>query len=172
MFKPATILTLRAQRDPDPETGEEFPYNRVQVIGESPILHPGDKKADGSPKWVGPDAKGIIISPLSTFAGNLDEPYGKLKKLYDVEFVPAEEEIVREVRIPIRTPEDLGPTPEEVFAKEAPGDPDAPRRFATQPSPLEDPALDPGENGTSVLGDAEDAADTNAPSEPDSPLGD
>lgn len=172
MFKADTILTLKAQRDPDPETGEAFPYNRVRVIGTSPISHPGEKKADGTPKWVGQDADGCIIEPLSTFAGNLDEPFGKLKKLYDVEFVPPEEEVVREVRIRIQQPEDMGPTPEDVFAAQAPGDPDAPRRFEPQPSPL-DADLDPGENGTSILG--EDPGDTASTAEPvadASPLGD
>jgi hypothetical protein len=172
MFKAGTILTLKVQREADPETGEEFPYNRVRVIGSSPISHPGEKKADGTPKWVGQDADGCIIEPLSTFAGNLDEPYGKLKKLYDVEFVPPEVEVVREVRIKVQQPEDMGPTPEDVFAEQAAGDPDAPRRFEPKPSPL-DAELDPGENGTSVLGDDPGSEEITAePTGTASPLGD
>jgi hypothetical protein len=171
MFKTDTILTLKSQRDPDPETGEEFPYNRVRVIGASPISHPGEKKADGTPKWAGPDADGCIIEPLSTFAGNLDEPVGKLKKLYDVEFVPPEVEVVREVRIKVQQPEDMGPTPEEVFAEKAAGDPDAPRRFQPPVSPLE-ADLDPGENGTSVLGEDPGSSESTAePTGDTSPLG-
>lgn len=146
MFAPDTILVLKEPREPtqktDPYTGEprmvrkrnprtgeledtkephmlEFPYNRVRVIGESPVVG-----TEG--EWKGSDARRVIIEPLTDFAGNLDEPFGKLRKLYDVEYIP---ERVTEVKQTIRqinaTTNEAGPTPEEVFAKEAPGKPPA-----------------------------------------------
>ena len=33
MYEPGTILALKEPREPDEETGEEFPYNEVEVIG-------------------------------------------------------------------------------------------------------------------------------------------
>lgn len=150
MYKPGTILTLKSQKDPDPETGQEFAYNTVEVIGQSPIDH-GTTRPTG--QWQGANGAGVIIKPLSSFDANLDEPYGKLMQLYKVVSIPEPAEIVREVRIKVNTPEDLGPTPEEVFAK-LPHDPDAPRRPETKASPLPEPTPVPGENGASPLGDA------------------
>lgn len=146
MYKPETILTLKNQKDPDPETGEEFPYNRVKVVGPSPV--------GGGPgtKWEGADAHGVIITPLSAFGSVLDEPFGKLRSLYEVTELPPPDEIVREVRIPVLQPEDLGPTPEQFFAEHAPGDPDAPRRPSHAISPLEEPEPAPGESDYSPLG--------------------
>ena len=136
MYKAGTILTLKEPRDPSPkldrESGEpvlrgpkgkekpvmlEFPYNRVQVIGESPVIY--DREG-----WTGPDAKGVIIQPLTDFAGNLDEPFGKLRKLYNVESIP-ENEAPAEIKVKQinATTAEAGPTPEEVFAEKAPGKP-------------------------------------------------
>jgi hypothetical protein len=116
MYEPGTILKLKDQRPADDETGEPFPYNVVKVVGPSPIGH-ADKG-----KWTGTDADGVIIVPLTNFGSTLDEPFGKLRTLYDVESVP---EVEIEVSAPIRVinsaTAQAGPTPEEVFAAEAPG---------------------------------------------------
>lgn len=116
MYAADTELTLKVQRDPDPETGEEFPYNTVRVVGESPVSH-ADKG-----KWTGADAAGVIIVPLSNFGSTLDEPFGKLRSLYDVAMIP---EKVTEVAAPVRvinaTTAEAGPTPEEIFSEQAPG---------------------------------------------------
>lgn len=116
MYANDTILVLKDQRDPDPETGEEFPYNKVRVVGPSPI----DSGVRAS-EWVGSSAAGVIITPLSNFGSTLDEPMGKLQALYDVESVP--ERIVEAPRIRVvdSSSAEAGPTPEEVFAKDAPG---------------------------------------------------
>lgn len=137
MYQADTILKLKEQRDPDPETGEEFPYNRVRVVGPSPIdgaVRPGE--------WSGGDAQGVILTPLTNFGATIDEPFGKLRALYDVEHIP-------EVLVPVQTQVRVidsstaaaGPTPEEVFAKEAPGVPPEPgqTRARTPLSPLDDP---------------------------------
>ena len=147
MYANDTILTLKEQREPDEETGEECPYNRVKVVGRSPIDHGlVEKNPDGSPRWLGDDASGVILSPLSNFGSTLDEPFGKLRTLYDVESVP---EVTVEVANPIRvidsSSEAAGPTPEQVFATEAPG-------------VAPDPGQKRGRTGVSPLGDVANPA--------------
>lgn len=145
MYEQDTILVLKEQyqRPPDEETGEEFAYNRVRVVGPSPIDH-GIANAE----WEGPNGQGVIITPLTNFGATLDEPYGKLAALYDVEFVP---ETVIEVQPTIRvinsTSNSAGPTPEEQFAAEAPGvaPEEGQRRGRTPISPLEDPRPRPSD---------------------------
>lgn len=135
MYAKDTILKLREQRAPDEETGEEFPYNRVKVIGQSPVSHAG--KEDNP--WEGPDADGVLLEGLTNFGATLDEPFGKCKTLYEVESVP---EVTVPVAQPIRVIDaqtaEAGATPEEVFAQEAPGTPpeEGQRRGRSGVSPL------------------------------------
>lgn len=140
MYTPGTILELKQQREPDDETGEEFPYNRVTVIGASPVDHGGARGGD----WSGAEAAGVIIQPLTNFGANLDEPLGKVQALYDVVSIPETVIESPKIRVIDAHTSQAGPTPEEVFAKEAPGE--APEegqtRGRTKPnvdSPLEDP---------------------------------
>jgi hypothetical protein len=136
MYEVDTILTLKEQREPDPETGEPFPYNEVRVVGESPISH------GGSGEWSGAAATGVIVTPLTNFGATLDEPFGKLQALYDVKEIPDK---VRPAQPTIKVIDSstaaAGPTPEEVFAKDAPGTPpeEGQKRGRTPLSPLEDP---------------------------------
>lgn len=116
MYEADTILALKEPRDPDPETGEEFAYNRVRVVGESPVSHP-DKG-----NWTGADARGVVLLPLTNFGGNLDYPFGRLRELYDVESIPEHEAPANPVRVVKGGTASVGPTPEEVFATEAPGE--------------------------------------------------
>lgn len=117
MYERDTILALKNQQPDDDETGEPFPYNEVRVVGPSPINHAltGD--------WTGPNAVGVIIQPVANYAGNLDEPFGKLVELYDVKTLP--EPLVPNVPVVVRSYDSAtaaaGKTPEEVFAQEAPG---------------------------------------------------
>lgn len=127
MYEQDTILVLKEQREADSETGEEFAYNRVCVKGPSPVSHAD--KGD----WTGPDAKGVIIVPLSNFGGTLDEPFGKLKSLYEVESIPEREITPPSVRVVNATTAAAGPTPEEVFSKEAPGVPKEVSRARRRP---------------------------------------
>lgn len=144
MYKPGTILELKDQkpasertnREGEPITDEkgkpikfEFPYNKVKVIGESPIDH--SLMAAG---WEGAGARGVIITPLSEFGGNLDEPFGKLQQLYNVVEIPADEMPIQpQVRIIRGNTGEAGKTPEEVFASEAPGKPQDGRKRARSP---------------------------------------
>lgn len=134
MYEPDTILSLKTQRDPDPETGEEFPYNEVRVVGVSPISHGGNSE------WSGTAAAGVIITPLTNFGSTLDEPFGKLQALYDVKEIPVREvDADPKIRVIHSTTASAGPTPEEVFAVEAPGTPPEPGQRRARTSPLEDP---------------------------------
>ena len=138
MYEPDTVLTLKDQREPDPETGEAFPYNKVRVVGPSPIDH---GKIENS-QWEGVSGQGVIIVPLTNFGATLDEPYGKLTALYDVTEVPEHEfEVAPKIRVVNSTSQSAGPTPEEQFAEKAPGvaPEEGQRRGRTQVSPLEDP---------------------------------
>ena len=134
MYEPNTILALNEQRDPDPETGEEFPYNRVRVVGQSPVSHAD--KGD----WTGADAVGVIIVPLTNFGSTLDEPFGKLREIYAVEEVPVVEvEAAPKIRVINATSAQAGPTPEEIFAAQAPGKAPEEGQSRARTNPLGDP---------------------------------
>lgn len=138
MYTPGTVLELKVQKDPDPETDEPFPYNEVEVIGPSPIDHGGARGGE----WEGASASGVIIKPLTNFGSTLDEPLGKLQALYDVKSVPELElEAAPKIRVIDSSSQSAGPTPEEVFAVEAPGEASEDGKRARTPfeSPLEDP---------------------------------
>lgn len=142
MYEPNTVLTLKNPRDPDPETGEEFPYNEVRVVGPSPVSY----AAHG--EWEGVNAAGVIVTPLANFGSTLDEPYGKLVALYDVTEIPViEVDVVPQIRVINSTSQSAGPTPEERFATEAPGVAPEPGqiRGRTPRSPLDDPRPKPSD---------------------------
>lgn len=133
MYAKDTILTLKEPRSPDEETGEDFAYNRVRVIGQSPVSK-GDDKG-----YTGPDADGVLLEGLTNFGGNLDEPFGRVKELYDVESIPEVEVEQRQtVRIVDAQSAQAGPTPEEVFADEAPGVAPEPGQTRGRTSPFEE----------------------------------
>lgn len=134
MYAKDTILVLKEQRPPDEETGEPFPYNKIRVIGESPVSRANDEG------WEGSDADVVLAEAVSNFGAVLDEPYGKLKVLYDVESIPEPVEVAAQpvVRVIDSQSAEAGQTPEEVFAAEAPGQPPEPgqKRARTGVSPL------------------------------------
>lgn len=106
------------------------------MVGPSPISH------GGNAEWDGAAAGGVIITPLTNHGSTLDEPLGKLQALYDVESTPVREtEVVQKIRVIDSATDAAGPTPESVFAKEAPGAPpeEGQKRGRTRVSPLEDP---------------------------------
>lgn len=151
MYEQDTILELKQQRDPDPETGEEFPYNRVRVVGPSPINH-----GVASAEWTGAAGAGVIITPLSNFGSTLDEPYGKLTALYEVAEVPVREtDATPKIRVVNSTSQSAGPTPEEVFAVKAPGKPPEPGQKRARTSPLGDDPR-PAANASPLDAPAED----------------
>lgn len=138
MYEPGTILTLKEPRSvgtPGEDSYEEFPYDRVRVLGGSPINHGATQS-----EWVGADANGIIIEPLNGFGANADEPQGRIQSLYDVESIP-EREIDLGAPVKVTTQAQAGPTPEEVFAAEAPADKAATSKDGERVrSPLDQPS--------------------------------
>lgn len=146
MYQAGTILTLKKQREPDTETRDalkkqaaaekdakvkkelekkaeetpaiEFPYNRVRVIGPSPISR--HVKGD----WTGADAAGVLLTGLTNFGATLDEPFGWLRTLYDVEEIPSEPQSAithKDQAAILAAAHNVPETPEEIFAAKAPG---------------------------------------------------
>jgi hypothetical protein len=102
LYTPGTILVLN-----EPQSTEEkpFAYDKVEVVGPSPVNH--GVQSD----YTGADAQGVIIKTAGEeFGPNLDEPFGKLRSIYTVEYQP---ELVPNILNPSQTPE--GMTPEQVF---------------------------------------------------------
>ena len=160
MYAKDTILALKEQRNPDPETGEEFPYNRVRVVGESPVSH------SHTGNWEGGDAAGVLLAPLTNFGATLDEPFGKCRVLYDVAEMPSDEvEADTKIRVIDATSAQAGPTPEEVFKEQAPGVPPKEGERRARTSPLGETS---NEAAAGPLGDAK-PADPPAPPEPVNP---
>lgn len=126
---------MKTQREPDPETGEPFAYNTVEVINASPIS--AHTKGD----YMGADAVGVIVVGTSNFGATLDEPFGKLRELYEVVSIPVHEAPAVPVRVINSTSAAAGPTPEEVFREKAPGvaPEEGQTRGRTPMSPLDDP---------------------------------
>ena len=129
MYAPGTKLKLVKPRS-KPKKGDQeaeiFPYDEIRVVGVSPVSHAHKGE------WEGPDAVGVIIEPLTDFAGNLDEPFGKLRSLYQVtEEVPFEAPtatrvFTEEVAVPHNK------SPEEQFAEAIPpGTQKSPTRVRT-----------------------------------------
>ena len=146
MYAPGTILVLKKQKPPTVlegkgEDGEDieidFPYNRVKVINQSPINHGGIASAE----WIGANGQGVIITPLSAHGSTIDEPYGRLQELYDVESIPEQEfDAQPKIRVIESNSGSAGPTPEEQFAAaaEAAGQKKSETRVKTPLSPLDE----------------------------------
>jgi hypothetical protein len=119
MYHTGTILKLR-----EPQSTDEKPYayDRVKVVGQSPVQH----VSDSGSLWAGADATGIIIQPLTEYAPTIDKPAGQLEELYYVESYPLDP-ITQEPLTPENT-SPYAPTPEQVLRKAAQDDPEAPRR--------------------------------------------
>lgn len=139
MYQAGTILELK-----EPHEDEEFPYNRVEVVGPSPVDH-GHAVGGG---WEGANGQGVIIVPLTAFGATLDEPLGKLMALYNVAEVPSNEIVQQTIKRYDAHSSAAGPTPEEVFKESEKDTPLSPRqkRQAAQ-SPLEDPRPRASESG-------------------------
>lgn len=110
MYEPGTILALREPQSTDEST---YPYDRVKVIGQSPVQH---ATASGS-MWAGADATGYIIQPLSDFAPTVDKPFGELAEAYEVEEYPTDP-FTGDPITPESNPRNA-PSPEQQFAAAA-----------------------------------------------------
>lgn len=130
MYAPDTILKLKDTRS---TKKDPFAYDEVRVVGASPVDH-GQRTV-----WEGTNAQGVILTPLTAFASTIDEPYGKVAKLYNVKHMPDEVEIVAGT-VKIIAQEELGPSPEDVFAQDteaAGGDSRKKRKPVKVVSPLD-----------------------------------
>lgn len=121
MFSRGTILARREpfivpdlKADPPVEGDPAYVYNRVRVIGVSPVAHMG-----GTSNWGGVAAQGVIIEPVTGFGGNVDRPLGELQRDYTIESEPEPLTIQSTVRVINAQTREAGPTPEEVFAESA-----------------------------------------------------
>jgi hypothetical protein len=112
MYEPGTILALK---EPQSTDDKPYAYDRVEVVGQSPIQH---NSSSGSP-WAGPDATGYVIRPLEEHAPTLDKPYGELDQLYDVEAYPTDP-ITQQPITPENNPRNL-PSPMQVLRAEEDG---------------------------------------------------
>lgn len=137
MYEPDTVLKLKEPRSTDEKP---FAYDQVKVLGQSPINYAKTSE------WEGVSAQGVIIAPLTEFDRTLEEPYGKLQMLYEVESIPTHEAPAAvPVKVVNSTSGSAGPTPEEQLAEKAPGTPPEPgqRRGRTKRSPLDAEAPSP-----------------------------
>lgn len=120
-------FTVPVSADPSNKVEEvegdpRHPYNRVRVIGPSPVSHSG-----GPGMWEGASARGVSIEPLTQFASNVDRPYGELQAEYTIEFEPEPLVLRPEIRVVDSQTRQAGPTPEEVFAAMPVVEPTAPK---------------------------------------------
>jgi hypothetical protein len=141
MYTPGTILALKEPKStPESKKGADdavvFPYDRVEVIGISPISHSGQATGE----WEGISAQGVIIRPLTDFASNLDEPLGRLQTLYSVEYEPPRQEFEVKVERYDANTRAAGLSPEEAFAEAAGTTPatKSKTRVRSPHSPLQD----------------------------------
>lgn len=125
MYEPGTILALK-----EPQSTDDFnyPYDRVKVVGQSPVQH---ATASGS-VWAGADATGYIITPLTDFAPTVDKPFGELSEQYEIESFPLDP-ITQEPIRPENNPQNR-PSPEQLLARAA-ADSDEPKRPPRQRTP-------------------------------------
>lgn len=119
MYESGTILALKEPQSTDDET---YPYDRVEVVGQSPVHHPIAPDSD----WTGADAMGYIVRPLTEFAGTVDKPVGLLNELYEIESFPTDP-VTGEALTPENYPRHQ-PTPEQLLAAAAKNNPPGEKR--------------------------------------------
>jgi hypothetical protein len=110
MYEPGTTLVLR---DPQSTDDETYPYDRVLVVGQSPVQH----VSNSGSVWAGADAQGFILRPIESFDQTVDKPLGLINELYEVESYPLDSVTGEPIR-PENNPRNL-PTPEQTLAKTA-----------------------------------------------------
>ena len=109
MYQPETTLK---KIEPFADDHPGAPYNHVKVIGQSPINH-GTIQTE----WIGAQGQGVIVQPLDGFGATLDEPYGKLQSLYEIDTVP--DNVLPAEPVIKHIPQEGSPSPEDRFRAEA-----------------------------------------------------
>lgn len=121
MFEPGTILALR---DPQSTDDKPYAYDRVFVVGQSPVQH---TSADPNTPWAAQDAIGFILRPAGkSFGPVIDRPYGEINELYEVEEYPTNP-VTGEPLKPENNPQNR-PSPEQILAAAARDQKPAPQR--------------------------------------------
>lgn len=120
MYAPDTILVRKEPfPEPDPKgktdearAGHEMaPFNRIRVIGPSPVQMSG-----ALAEWQGGQSAGVLVQPHMAFGPTVDRPLGELQRDYDVEFVPERSlELSQKIRVIDAHSGEAGPSPEDVF---------------------------------------------------------
>ena len=109
MYETGTILRLREPKSTD---DTPFAYDKIEVIGTSPLSH-----SSLTSSWAGAEAQGVLIKPLTEFGSTLDEPFGRLRELYEVELIP--EKVIpvhQDIKvIDTSSSGSAGASPEEIF---------------------------------------------------------
>lgn len=105
--------TILSRRDPFKDDDPAAVYNRVRVIGTSPVAYMGG--ATGT--WSGVSAQGVIIQPEGAFGGNLDRPLGELQRDYEIETEPEPTVVTPSIRVINAQTREAGPSPEDAFAE-------------------------------------------------------
>ena len=134
MYSRGTILTRREPfAEPNPkatppvEGDARAAYNRVEVLGTSPIAYMGG--AAGT--WSGVSAQGVIVQPAApAFGGTIDRPLGELQRDYAIESEPEPTVVSPSIRVINAHTREAGASPEEQFAEAAQAAADAPKRKA------------------------------------------
>lgn len=109
MYQPGTILELR---EPQSTEDQPFAYDRVKVLGVSPVSH----AATVPGQWQGVEAQHVLIQPVDVFDANIEKPLGFLQEQYVITEVPDSNLAAQRGGV---TVEQRGPSPEEVFKTNA-----------------------------------------------------
>jgi hypothetical protein len=104
-----TIGTILTRKKPF-KTKEREPFNEIRVIGNSPIQTLGRAS-----EWQGQAGEDISVTSTG-FSAVVDRALGELERDYDVLSIPEEPVIAPPDTIQRVQP---GPSPEEVFRKQA-----------------------------------------------------
>lgn len=120
MFESGTILALR---EPQSTKEEPYPYDKVCVVGQSPVQH----ATAGTSAFAGQDAVGYILRPAGKeFGPVIDRPFGEINELYRIESYPTDPTTGQELK-PENFPPGM-PSPEQVFSEAAKKEQDAAKK--------------------------------------------
>lgn len=103
--------TILERKRPLGKNHNLYPFNKVRVVGRSPI------KAPSFSEWEGADGETLLVEPLTAFATHQSMPVSIADRDYTVTYDPPAPEGALGINSP-----DAGPrllTAEEQFAREA-----------------------------------------------------
>lgn len=107
-YTPGTIIK---RKKPFKEDDELACYNELRVVGYS-----ARQAAIRTGEWEGQGGDEITVTP-TTFGAVVDRPAGELERDYTIVSIPDREQAILPPKTVTRA--DPGPSPEEVFRKQA-----------------------------------------------------